>query len=175
MTESEMIDAMLEFYVIRGSFPIQIDNSNRHIHDSAIQKMKAYGLIEPTGFQSFNRATQKGYEAYYGGGIDKWITDTERRENEVRQATLDSAKATVDAAKSAKKSFFAAVITGAFSIIPIALSIFQFVELQSKTKENAELKSQLATPSQSSIRPKPSPTKKPLLANSVRLRPKVEK
>ena len=67
----------------------------------------------------------KGYEAYYGGGIDKWITDTERRENEVRQATLDSTKATEASAQFASSSAKAAWFSGAVGAVAILISLYQ--------------------------------------------------
>ena len=104
MTESEMIDAMLEFYALRPEkFKVDIDNELRPIHTKALQKMIAYSLIETRSKLGFHFLTQKGYEAYKSGGFDSWLLSTERRETEAHQATLDSARATVDAARSSDR------------------------------------------------------------------------
>ena len=140
MSESEMIDLMLEFYVLRPKERnFEVNHSNQRMHDGALQKMKAYGLIEPTGFQNFNKATEKGYEAYNIGGIDKWIADKKQREDEIRQATLDSARATVDAAESAKWSKYAAIVSAVAAIVAFTLPSFLNQKSESVGKSDSTI------------------------------------
>lgn len=117
-----MTALMLEFYILRpDDLNFKVDNSNRKMHNAVIQKLKAYKLIEPTGFQQFNKATERGYEAYYMGGFDKWKAANDQREKELHKATIDSSKATVDAAESAKWSKYAAIVSAIAAIIAFAL------------------------------------------------------
>lgn len=142
MTESEMIDAMLEFYALRPErFKVDLSNGLQAIHSKALQKMIAYSLIERGDKPGFHFLTQRGYEAYKSGGFDKWLASTEKREAETHQAAIISANSTQTATRIAW-------ITGGLALIATSISVLQYVDSQSTEKEVNELKSQLKSLSQ---------------------------
>ncbi len=117
-------------------------------YNQNMDQMKAYGLIELNGTRS-NRLTEKGYEVIKAGSFEKWLANSEQRQNEAHQAALDSAAATVDATASAKKSLRVAWIVGALSAIPIVLSVLQYADSRAKDKEISALTTELERVSRS--------------------------
>ncbi|RCR71463.1 hypothetical protein [Larkinella punicea] len=117
MTESEQINQILQD-IIDGEY-IAITGNSTELYRSAYRKMKAYGLIVPR--EKTYDITQIGIEVHEAGGFDNWVAANKKRENEIHQATLDTAKATVDAAKSAKESKYAAYVSAVAAIIAFLL------------------------------------------------------
>lgn len=123
MSESEIIDKLLVFYALReGGYPVDTTGEMRVPHMNARNKMIAYRLIEKRSTipnQDFYFLTETGYQAYQAGGFEKWQNYNQRKADELHQATIVTAKATVDAAKSAKLSKYAAYVSAAAAIIAL--------------------------------------------------------
>ena len=135
MTLHEQIDIFL-FDLEQGEY-FWLPEESPLIEHQAIEKMLAIGLVVRKG--STYRLTEKGYEAAKAGGLNKWGQENERLKKEIHQATLDTAKATVNAAKSAKRSTIASWLSAAFAVIAVLFSIYQYAESVKMQKQINEL------------------------------------
>jgi hypothetical protein len=133
MTLSEQIDELL-LYISEGNY-IGISRDTPELYQSAVRKMKALGLIVPRD-RTYDLA-EPGYDVIKAGGFDKWDQAREKKANELHQATLDSAKATVDASESAKWSKYAAIVSAIAAIIAFALPPFLDKKLESTNKTDS--------------------------------------
>lgn len=149
MTESEMIDEVL-LSVQSGGNLRSFDKDDFLLYGPAIRKMQAYSLIETRSGSNF--LTQQGYQVIQAGGFEKWKAAVEQKEAEAHQAVLDTAKATVEAADSAKSSARAAWVGGAVAVLSFAYSAYtgqQADELKGELKkvnERVEALDSLVTP-----------------------------
>ena len=121
MTISEQIDTILE--ESRNGEAIFIHSDLSELYIQAVQMAEAYNLIMKQGRGYV--LTQLGYEVAEAGSFDHWRSSIKKREDEAHQATLDTARATVDAARSAKQSKVAAWFAGAVGAIAVGLTGFQ--------------------------------------------------
>ncbi len=121
MTELELVDQVLYEAESDGAC---VTGSTTAEYNSALRKARDYELIVKHG--TSYRLTKLGREAPDSGGYGIWKEQTERLKSEIHQATLDSSKATVDAATSAKRSFWISLSSVLFSILSFALVVIQY-------------------------------------------------
>ena len=157
MTESEIIDEILR--ATKEGRQDSDEAQNSPLYRTALKTIAGYKLIRQVSFKSgrgsYQILEERGNLVLNAGGFDKWKSSAEKRENELHQAALDSAKATVDAAESsgisaisAKSSTRASWVSAIFAVIAVIFSIFQYVKSTDMQSEINELKTELRSHTQ---------------------------
>lgn len=113
MTESDII---IEYLLVIGRGEVVLYD---HTFSAYMQTIKAYGLIVFEG--KVPHISKEGYEVLKLGSFDKWLAAKEQKEAEIHKATIATAKATVDAAISAKWSQYAAITAAIAAVATIII------------------------------------------------------
>lgn len=124
-------------------------------------KMYNYGVAEPCRGsgqpETSVELTTKGVEVYDSGGWKKHLLQLtkekqnqdaallaeQRRQEEAHQATISSAHATTDAAKSARRSVAVAWFSGIIALFAFLLSLYQWISTKQTESDLIELRSKV--------------------------------
>lgn len=132
MTESELIDLILIAKANHKEMP-NVSQSDFLLYNGAFKKINAYNLHD----SNTQALTKIGYEVIESGGFEKWKAGIEQRENEIHQATISTARATVDAATYAKQSRNGAWVAAIAAVIAIFIPFYQSQTPKSNSKTDS--------------------------------------
>lgn len=123
MTVSEQLDEILGSGA-EGEYVVT-HNSRSALYMQAVSIGASFQLLKKRPNTHHYDLTQRAYEVLEAGGFENWKAANKKREDEAHQATLDSAKATVDAAKYARQSKNAAWFSGIFGAVAVVIAAYQ--------------------------------------------------
>lgn len=127
MTESEIIDEILRATRDGRDDSDEVQSSPNY--RSALKVIAGYQFIRNesrlNGRVRYRLLEEKGHQVLDAGGFDKWKARNVKRENEIHQATLDTAKATVNSERHAKQSKRAAWVASGVAALTLTYAVIQ--------------------------------------------------
>ena len=106
-------------------------------------ELVGHNLAEGTGFGTVMRITPFGRTVYKAGGWVRYNQQLSDEKEAERRREDESHQATLDGAKSAKSSARAAWIAGLIALVPVIISVVQYIESRTNRIEINELKSRI--------------------------------
>lgn len=129
-------DKFMDKYYLMHFVQKEHSDSGGDVTMAFIQIMKTPFFTYANNGSHLIQATKEGKEAVALGGIENWYQQQEKRESAAFNAQIKSANYT-------KVSGIAAVVSAAFGIVALGLSMYQCSEAKKSDAEITEIKKQI--------------------------------